>query len=118
MDSKVLERDRGICAICGMDCLEVEAALAEVKDESYRGLVAGKWPVWEHSAYQALRNFLGLRNRHRCWDADHIKPVCRGGGECGLSNYRTLCVWCHRKETSKLRRELAAEKRRRRRKKR
>ena len=36
------------------------------------------------------------------WQADHIVPVCEGGGECDLSNYRTLCTPCHDKETRKL----------------
>jgi hypothetical protein len=25
-----------------------------------------------------------------------------GGGECDLDNIRTLCVWCHRVETTRL----------------
>lgn len=36
------------------------------------------------------------------WDADHIKPVVEGGGLCGLENYRTLCVPCHKKESAAL----------------
>ena len=36
------------------------------------------------------------------WDADHIVPVVEGGGGCGLGNYRTLCVVCHRGETALL----------------
>ena len=30
------------------------------------------------------------------WDADHIVPVCEGGGMCGLENIRTLCLKCHK----------------------
>jgi len=36
------------------------------------------------------------------WEADHIVPVVEGGGECGIDNYRTLCIACHRAETAKL----------------
>jgi len=36
------------------------------------------------------------------WQADHIVPVCEGGGECDLTNLRTLCTMCHEKETSGL----------------
>jgi len=36
------------------------------------------------------------------WQADHINPVAEGGGECGLENYRTLCVPCHRDVTRQL----------------
>lgn len=33
------------------------------------------------------------------WQADHIIPVHKGGGACGLDNYQTLCVTCHREKT-------------------
>lgn len=36
------------------------------------------------------------------WDADHIVPVVEGGGECDLSNYRTLCHPCHKTVTAQL----------------
>jgi hypothetical protein len=29
------------------------------------------------------------------WEADHIIPVHRGGGWCGLENFQTLCPYCH-----------------------
>lgn len=29
------------------------------------------------------------------WQADHIVAVADGGGECDLSNFRTLCSVCH-----------------------
>jgi hypothetical protein len=111
MDSKVLKRDRGMCSICGLDCIAVEEALDELRDKCHMALLAGQWPDWQKGTLWDFRNSLGLRNRRRCWDADHIKPVCRGGGECGLENYRTLCVWCHRRETARLRKELAKERR-------
>ena len=34
-------------------------------------------------------------------------PVAEGGGECDLSNYRTLCDPCHSAQTAALRRRLA-----------
>lgn len=43
------------------------------------------------------------------WDADHIVPVVKGGGGCGLENYRTLCVPCHKDVTRQLAAERAAE---------
>ena len=33
------------------------------------------------------------------WEADHIKPVSKGGGGCDLSNYQTLCKECHKEKT-------------------
>jgi len=35
------------------------------------------------------------------WHADHIFPVFRGGGACGLDNFQTLCVDCHKEKTRK-----------------
>ena len=34
------------------------------------------------------------------WEADHIKPVAMGGGGCGLDNFQTLCLECHKAKTS------------------
>jgi hypothetical protein len=45
------------------------------------------------------------------WQADHIVPVSRGGGETGLYGLRTLCTEHHRVETKKLAQERAAERR-------
>ena len=46
---------------------------------------------------------LATLNRRTLWDADHIVPVVAGGGECDLSNIRTLCIRCHREVTAALR---------------
>ena len=40
------------------------------------------------------------------WDADHVRPVAEGGGQCDLENLRTLCLCCHREVTADLRRRL------------
>jgi 5-methylcytosine-specific restriction enzyme A len=40
--------------------------------------------------------------KHSLWQADHIKPVVEGGGGCGLYNYRTLCLRCHKGATAEL----------------
>jgi 5-methylcytosine-specific restriction protein A len=44
----------------------------------------------------------GVRARKSLWDADHLIPVAEGGGECDLSNMRTLCLKCHRARTVEL----------------
>jgi hypothetical protein len=36
------------------------------------------------------------------WQADHIIPVCDGGGIADLANLRTLCVPCHEQVTEQL----------------
>lgn len=34
------------------------------------------------------------------WDADHILPVCQGGGACEITNFQTLCKGCHKNKTN------------------
>jgi len=45
------------------------------------------------------------------WAADHIVPVWRGGGECGLDGYQTLCADCHNEKSATEAAERAATKR-------
>ena len=88
---KVLERDRGVCAQCGVDCLASWKYLKRLRGAS-RLKAMLEW---------GLRPGSGLRKS--LWDADHIIPVVEGGGECDLENIRTLCLKCHRLVTARLR---------------
>lgn len=95
------ERDHGICALCDLDCELMKRRLHTLRKKTNE---------WE--AQVALLKIPKGRAFGSLWDADHIIPVCEGGGETGLENFRTLCIWCHRKETNKLlarRAEDAAE---------
>jgi 5-methylcytosine-specific restriction protein A len=47
-----------------------------------------------------------IGRRKSIWDADHVVPVAEGGGECDLSNLRTLCLKCHRLCSAQLRSRL------------
>jgi len=85
---KVFERDRGVCALCGLD--------TEALRKHKRKL--------DYAARRGFEREWGAR-RH-LWDADHIVPVAEGGGECDLSNMRTLCLKCHRAATRQLRARL------------
>lgn len=52
---------------------------------------------------QGVCSFCQTKNsRKGAWQADHIIPVAEGGGECGLENFRTLCVPCHKIVTKEL----------------
>jgi 5-methylcytosine-specific restriction endonuclease McrA len=93
--TKVLERDRGVCARCAVDC---EAAMRNLK-RSRGAKRAIAWSEWR----------LKPGRRTSLWDADHIVPVVEGGGECDLDNIRTLCIRCHREATAELRKRRAAE---------
>jgi 5-methylcytosine-specific restriction endonuclease McrA len=83
---QVFARDRGVCAMCGLD---TEALRKDKRKLDWR------------SRREFERDWGGRRH---LWDADHIVPVVEGGGECDLSNMRTLCLKCHRAVTAALRR--------------
>lgn len=102
---RVFERDRGICAICHLDCVAELNHLKRLRGGA-RGRALNEWKL-------TLAGTNGLRRRQRkpagrtsLWDADHIVPVVEGGGECDLSNMRTLCLKCHRARTEELRQRL------------
>jgi 5-methylcytosine-specific restriction endonuclease McrA len=101
---KVLERDHGVCAICGIDTLAVHTAYYEFDLAQDH----------ESAAFNQFRSSNGFPTDpvKSLWQADHITPVVRGGGRCGLENLRTLCIWCHRRETAALARKRALERRR------
>lgn len=58
--------------------------------------------IRSYSSKLAMRGYKKLFDRLVChaidgfaWNADHIVPVYKGGGQCGVDNLRTLCVACH-----------------------
>lgn len=88
----VFKRDKGVCAICGCNAHELRKQGHRMKLEDYKAFAKSLKMPYKRSTW---------------WDADHIVPVVEGGGECGLENYRTLCVPCHRKVTKELASRLA-----------
>jgi 5-methylcytosine-specific restriction protein A len=90
--NKVLERDQGVCAACGTDCLAAWRHLRRLRGSARLKLVKD-WGI-------------SPRSRKSLWDADHVVPVVEGGGECDLANIRTLCLKCHRVATAELRGRL------------
>ena len=118
---KLFERDKGVCALCGTDCVRLVKDL-ETLDLNSAGRWSRSWfgreqyrkMLEQNSPLNARLTELGIprhryygRRRYGIWDADHIVAVVEGGGECGLDNYRTLCCKCHKAETSKLRKRRA-----------
>lgn len=126
---RVFERDRGICALCGLDTEKLAASWHKREFEIQTRMGNGPghrrykhlprwaddsaWAVLERErmAYFALRlrSVYEPRTRYRGspWEMDHIIPVVEGGGQCGLDNLRTLCVPCHRYVTAELWKRLA-----------
>ena len=90
---QVFARDRGLCALCATDTVAAYAALKRSRGPS-RVEALELWGMQSVTARRSL------------WDADHIRPVAEGGGQCDLDNLRTLCLPCHREVTADLRRRL------------
>jgi 5-methylcytosine-specific restriction protein A len=92
---QVFLRDLGICAKCKTDTRRTKILVQDVlhaarydrKDEAYRALLAD-FRLTAHEAEKSL------------WQADHIRPVAEGGGECGLENIQTICTKCHKLKTA------------------
>ena len=91
---KVLERDAGVCAKCGIDTVSLRRDMRRL-DFAARRKFLKEWGLTE-------------RSRKSLWDADHIVPVAEGGGQCDLANMRTLCLKCHTQATAELRLRLKA----------
>ena len=86
-------RDKGICTICNIDTkLIAKQALSLIGSDRNVFLtnhcISIKRKIWKKKHGGGL------------WDADHIIPVKKGGGLCGMENIRTLCIGCHRLITS------------------
>ena len=104
----VRKRDHGICTACGIDCVAVERLRHDCNH-------ASKSQYWGQNGYtdsypqyrmDERKQWGPWAREHGVWEADHVVPVSEGGGCCGLSNYRTLCVVCHARESGALRRRL------------
>lgn len=123
----VLERDAGVCALCGLDCLALLEDLRKRRAAHRRTRLRAPsaWTLdharqvgdeYEVGAYADHCASIGLPVRlryldRRLWEMDHVVPVAEGGGSCGLDNLRTLCWACHRTETAELARRRAAARR-------
>jgi len=136
----VEQRDRGVCARCGLDTERIKRISNRLKN-----LAIGHrdwhqehapWLRFPSSAHRLdqleilsvlinlymghwvfdCSSYIAGINRvpHLCrhlWEADHIIPVVEGGGECGLDGYRTLCLHCHKNATMELAARRASAKR-------
>jgi 5-methylcytosine-specific restriction endonuclease McrA len=124
----VFKRDKGVCALCGIDTQRIMAG-KEAVDGLLRGWyrstartdeILASWPElaaalnWQvENSFGPLVKYYAPRFMQHLWEADHIVPAAEGGGGMagGLENLRTLCRICHNDETRKLRQRLSQRRR-------
>ncbi len=82
------KRDRGVCALCRVDCRELRRTYARL-------------PKGERAGFAASYGIPARRRRTTWWDADHVVPIAEGGLN-SLDNLRTLCIRCHKAQTKSL----------------
>jgi hypothetical protein len=84
----IRDRDHGICADCGIDTGELDAALWALLRKTKHG----------HRLFSSIArqcDFVGgLQTTEQF---HHILSVEDGGGCCGIENYVTVCIRCHKK---------------------
>lgn len=102
--SCLAKRDKGVCAECGLDTQAEAKRLMATRPGS-----RGDFAAWCTEFEERLGASPGSRNYYRYWDADHVKPVAEGGGECGLDNYQTLCILCHKAKTAKQKKQAVTK---------
>lgn len=104
MRQSVRKRDKCICSLCGLNCFALAKELRRrAKTQTFQEV-----EFFKSRGLEPIK-FIGTKKRS-LWAADHIIPVVEGGGECGLENMRTLCIWCHKKVTSELKIRLGQKK--------
>ena len=99
----IFERDRGICVRCRIDTVWLKKKVREIQSI---------WRKYQHISYSefwASYGSWGTDLYKRYWEADHIIPVCEGGGCCGLENYQTLCLRCHKEDSARLSKRRAVK---------
>ena len=100
----VKKRDKGVCADCGTDTVELKRLVME--------LVIRSRPEYDqrgfgdHTRMYDVLQGLGFKRNQSLWEMDHIVPVIEGGQNT-LDNLRTLCVPCHKRDTAEVVKRLA-----------
>lgn len=63
-------------------------------------IIKGDVSVIRHKLFEKEKGICQKCGKHdKEWQADHIVEVRHGGGGCGMENFQTLCVECHKVKT-------------------
>ncbi|XP_042500157.1 DNA annealing helicase and endonuclease ZRANB3 isoform X2 [Macadamia integrifolia] len=91
--------ERGICRKCKLDCHKLIKCIKPLSIAKRKAYIEKEAPkVSRHK--NLFEKLVHEPIEGNAWHADHIVPICRGGGECRLENMRTLCVACHSEVTA------------------
>ncbi len=101
MREHIYIRDCGICNKCGTDTRRIRLQIEDKRAE----LFASYRKLWEESLeWTEFLKETKLTKKEvwkSLWHADHIIEVKNGGGQSGLENIQTLCLWCHKQKTAR-----------------
>lgn len=101
----IFARDKGICKICKVNVdkfhklvysTTIDNVLNNLEKVNY---IFGTKLRKDMPVGELVHSLFHHKDR-RVWEIDHIIPVKRGGGICGLDNFQTLCLGCHRRKTT------------------
>lgn len=97
----VLERDRGVCSACGLDCLvlraELDALRAAVDVGGYHEVK--RWLARVHQLMRLGFDKHAVESGAALWECDHVVEKARGGPST-LEACTTRCLPCHKAKTS------------------
>ncbi|CAJ1087045.1 DNA annealing helicase and endonuclease ZRANB3 [Xyrichtys novacula] len=113
--SKVLEAEKGICQHCGLHAHDLFLKVRGAPLSQRKEMLENTWLA--QLSLKQLNEMIRAPVEGDFWQADHIRPVYGGGGQCSLDNLQTLCTVCHKnrtaqqaKERSQIRKSAAASK--------
>jgi 5-methylcytosine-specific restriction endonuclease McrA len=91
----VYARDNGRCQQCGVGCGQMYSLLWQLRSLG---------PDWYATVALLTSHWVSLGFRRQSewddfWQADHILPVCEGGGLATPDKMQTLCIPCHSLKT-------------------
>ena len=102
----IKQRDKGVCAACGLDTERLERIAEHAKRSLYEikngiGATKGWWSPHTVRSIDVFFMGFGFNRNQSFWEADHIVELVNGG-ETSLENTQTLCVPCHKAKTKQM----------------
>uniref|UniRef100_UPI00358EC9D4 DNA annealing helicase and endonuclease ZRANB3 isoform X2 n=1 Tax=Myxine glutinosa TaxID=7769 RepID=UPI00358EC9D4 len=95
----VCETEYGVCQACGLDAQDLFKRVRDAPHTLRKELLQQSHMI--HLPVKQLNDMVRHPYAGQFWQADHVRPVWNGGGQCSLANLQTLCTPCHLKKTVK-----------------